>query len=128
MKLLLDTHAFLWLVSGDARLSATARKHFLNNDNELFLSSVSGFEIAIKHELGKLALSEPPATFIERRMQNNALQELPMRMVHTYGLAELPRHHRDPFDRLLIVQAIGEDLPILTADAAFAAYPVKTIW
>lgn len=128
MRLLLDTHAFLWLVSDHPGLSATARQLFLDDQNELLLSAVSGFEITVKHGLGKLKLSSPPVSFIRERIINNSLQELPITMAHATHLQHLPMHHRDPFDRLLVAQALVEDIPLLTADSQLAAYPVECLW
>lgn len=128
MKVLLDTHAFLWLVTDDPNLSPRAREIFLSDGNELLVSAVTGFEISVKYSLGKLELTEPPREFMENRLRNNALTHLPVQLHHTYRLAHLPFHHRDPFDRLLVAQALEEDVPLLTADAALSAYEVETIW
>ena len=128
MKVLLDTHAFLWLMSDDPNLSITAKKIFLDSDNDILLSAVSGFEIAVKHGLGKLKLSEPPVTFMRKRIDNNNLIELPITMAHATHLQNLPQHHRDPFDRLLIAQAMVEGIALLTADKQLSAYPVECIW
>ena len=128
MRILLDTHAFIWLVTDYPRLSQTAKKLFLDPDNDLFVSAVSGFEISVKFSLGKLRLAEPPRDFMENRIRNNALSRLPVSLEHTYRLSHLPLHHRDPFDRLLVAQALEEDLPILTADPALSAYDVEIVW
>jgi len=128
MRILLDTHAFLWLVMDDSKLSDRARSIFLDADNELLISAVTGFEIAIKYALGKLKLAEPPRDFMENRIRNNALTQLPINLSHTYRLSHLPLHHRDPFDRLLISQALEEDIPVLSADSAFGLYDVEVIW
>lgn len=129
MKVLLDTHAFLWLVMDDPKLSRTAKSIFLDNTNEILLSAVSGFEIAVKYSLGKLELNEEPKAFVENRIQANALTVLPVNMEHTLKLAELPFHHRDPFDRLLIAQALVEDVPLLSKDAIFSNYQgLNCIW
>ena len=128
MRILLDTHAFLWSVMDDSKLSDRARSIFLDADNELLISAVIGFEIAIKYALGKLELAEPPRDFIENRIRNNALTQLPISLSHTYRLSHLPLHHRDPFDRLLISQALEEDIPLLSADSAFRLYDVEVIW
>lgn len=128
MRILLDTHAFLWSVMDDSKLSDRARSIFLDADNELLISAVIGFEIAIKYTLGKLELAEPPRDFIENRIRNNALTQLPISLSHTYRLSHLPLHHRDPFDRLLISQALEEDIPLLSADSAFRLYDVEIIW
>jgi PIN domain nuclease of toxin-antitoxin system len=125
---LLDTHAFLWLVTDDPKLSNTAKAVFLDNDNELLLSAVTGFEIAVKYSLGKLSLKEPPEPFIHQRIQANALTPYPITLEHTLRLADLPFHHRDPFDRLLVAQALSDGLPILSADALLSAYGIERIW
>ena len=126
--MLLDTHSFLWLVTDDDSLSELARSVFLNPDSTLFVSAVTGFEISVKLSLGKLRLSEPPREFIENRLRNNALTALPVTMTHTYRLASLPFHHRDPFDRLLVAQALEEDMPILSADTVLSEYGIERLW
>lgn len=128
MRVLLDTHALIWLVTGDPRLSSTARKVFLDPANDLLCSAVTGFEIAVKYSLGKLYLTEPPALFIDNRIRNNGLIPLSITLAHACRLADLPLHHRDPFDRLLIAQALLEQVPLLSADAAFDAYSVQRLW
>lgn len=128
MRVLLDTHAFIWLVTDDPKLSATAKAVFLNNDNELLLSAVTGFEIAVKYSLGKLRLKEPPEPFIHKRIKANALIPLAITIEHTMLLADLPFHHRDPFDRLLVAQALSDSLPILSADTLLSAYGIERIW
>lgn len=128
MRILLDTHAFLWVVMDDPRLSARASSIFLDADNELLISAVTGFEIAVKYALGKLELAESPREFVENRILNNDLVRLPISLSHTYRLSHLPFHHRDPFDRLLISQALEEDIPVLSADSAFDRYDVEVIW
>lgn len=128
MRVLLDTHVFLWLVGDHPNLSATAKAIFLESDNELLISAASGFEIAVKHGLGKLALSDSPAAFMRDRIANNGLVELPITMSHATTLQELPLHHRDPFDRLLIAQAMAEGIPLLSADKQLAAYPIECLW
>ena len=128
MRVLLDTHSLLWLVTDDPRLSDTARATFLDPANELLCSAVIGFEIAVKHSLGKLELAEPPRSFIEKRIRNNALTPFPITMAHAVRVAELPYHHRDPFDRLLIAQALEEDVPLLSADEILSAYGIRRLW
>jgi PIN domain nuclease of toxin-antitoxin system len=128
MKVLLDTHTFLWLVTNGRQLSPLAKELFLDDHNELYLSAVTGFEIAVKYSLGKLRLTEPPSQFIQHRLIANNLLELPIAMVHTTILEALPLHHRDPFDRLLIAQAMHEKMPLLSADQQLSAYPVERLW
>ncbi|MGH8608520.1 MAG: type II toxin-antitoxin system VapC family toxin [Gammaproteobacteria bacterium] len=101
MRVLLDTHAFLWLVMDDPKLSAMAKAVFLDNDNELLVSAVTSFEITVKYSLGKLRLREPPKAFMRNRILANALTAFPITVGHCLPLATLPFHHRDPFDRLL---------------------------
>ena len=95
---------------------------------ELLLSAVTGFEIAVKYSFGKLGLKEPPEPFIHKRIQANALIPLAITIEHTMLLADLPFHHRDPFDRLLVAQALSDSLPILSADALLSAYGIERIW
>jgi PIN domain nuclease of toxin-antitoxin system len=128
VKLLLDTHTFLWLVTDHPNLSDQARSIFLDRSNELFCSAVTGFEICVKFSLGKLKLAEPPREFIENRIRNNALSPLPVSLAHTFRLAHLPFHHRDPFDRPLVAQAQEEDLPLLSADKMLSDYGIERIW
>jgi PIN domain nuclease of toxin-antitoxin system len=98
VKVLLDTCAFLWLVTDDPELSPLAKDIFLDSGNELLLSAVTGFEITIKYSLGTLHLSEAPIEFISNRIQANALTELQISLKHIYALQNLPLHHKDPFD------------------------------
>ena len=128
MRVLLDTHAFLWLVTDNPNLSPLAREIFLDGDNELLISAVSGFEITVKYSLGKLELAEPPREFMENRLRKNALTPLAVDLRHTYRLAHLPFHHRDPFDRLLVAQALEEDLPLLSADTLLSSYEIERLW
>lgn len=128
MRALLDTHTFLWWITGDRRLSPRTREIISDGENELFLSAASGWEMAIKAGLGKLSLPGSPGAFISGQLAVNAIQTLPVRMDHALHVLELPGYHRDPFDRLLIAQARLEDMPILTADPQIGRYPVKVIW
>jgi PIN domain nuclease of toxin-antitoxin system len=128
LRVLLDTHSLLWLVTDDRRLSDTARNIFLNGENELLCSAVVGFEIGVKHSLGRLEVAEPPRTFVENRIRNNALMPFPITMAHAVRVADLPFHHRDPFDRLLIAQALEEDIPVLSADEILSAYGLRRLW
>ena len=128
MRVLLDTHSLLWLVTDDPRLSTTARETFLDADNELLCSVVVGFEIAVKYSLGNIELAEPPPTIIKNRMRGNALIPFPITMAHATRVAELPFHHRDPFDRLLVAQAPEEDRPLLSADEILSAYGIRRLW
>jgi PIN domain nuclease of toxin-antitoxin system len=128
MRILLDTCAFLWLVTDDPQASELAKEIFLKEDNELLLSAVTGFEIAVKYSLGKLRLAEPPKEFITNRINANALTELPVSMTHALILQNLPLHHKDPFDRLLIAQAMVNQIPLLSADQQLSAYAINRLW
>ena len=115
MRLLLDTHTFLWWISDDPQLSATAREIISEGGNELFFSAASGWEIAIKAQIGKLKLPSNLEQFIGKQLLQNAINTLPVQLSHTLHVYTLPPLHRDPFDRLLISQSQLEQLPILTA-------------
>jgi PIN domain nuclease of toxin-antitoxin system len=127
VRLLLDTHSFLWFIEGSPRLSATARALIEPTTNDVVLSVASGWEIAIKVSSGKLNLGEPFATLIPRQLQTNMIQLLPISFSHLAAVATLPFHHRDPFDRMLIAQAQVEQMPIVSADAAFDAYGIRRL-
>lgn len=128
MKLLLDTHSFLWFIEDDARLSRTAKTIIEDGDNEVLLSVGSLWEMAIKVSLGKLKFSQPFATFVPAQLATNTISLLPITVDHPAQVVTLPFHHRDPFDRLLIAQALTEDIPIVGADAVFDGYGVKRFW
>ena len=127
MKALLDSHAFLWALSGDTRMSTRARDIF-EGPSSLSLSIVSIWEILIKVQLGKLGLPRPAASYIFSELAKNKIATLPIRLDHLIAYENLPLHHRDPFDRMLIAQGIKEELPIITADRNFQNYSVRTIW
>ena len=116
MRVLLDTHAFLWWITDDPKLSLRAGEIIKNMDNEVFVSAASGWELVIKTQLGRLKISENPVDFIWEQIQLNAFQSLAIRMKHALQIFSLPDHHKDPFDRLLVAQAQLEEMPILTAD------------
>lgn len=128
MRLLLDTHAFLWFIGGSGKLSGPARKLIEDPANERFLSVVSLWEMAIKVSLGRLELALPFTELVEREVQGNAMEMLAIRPEHLDDLAKLPFHHRDPFDRLIVVQSLVEEMPIISKDKAFESYPVKLLW
>ena len=127
-KILLDTQAFLWITSGDPRLGDAARQAFLEPKNRLFLSMASLWEMAIKISIGKLALQPDWPRRIDAEMLANGILWLPIEAEHCDAVSNLPFHHRDPFDRLLIAQALVEDLAVLTADPLFSPYGIKCIW
>ena len=127
MKLLLDTHIFLWFISGDARLSVSLRQIIRNPENDVYLSIVSIWEVIIKHGLGKLPLPEPPEVYLPKQRRLHLIQSLPVDEDSVSQLSKLPLLHRDPFDRILICQALQYDLTIATVDDAIRAYPVPVI-
>jgi PIN domain nuclease of toxin-antitoxin system len=128
MRLLLDTHAFLWFIMGSPNLSARARALIEDTANESFLSVAGLWEMAIKVSLGKLTLSDPLDVLVPQQLGLNGIELLGIQVAHAAAVSTLPFHHRDPFDRLLIAQAIVEAMPVVSADAAFDAYPVKRLW
>jgi len=128
MKALLDTHAFLWWITDDQRLSSRVREIIADKANEILFSAASAWEIAIKTGLGRLQLPADPEIFISEQLELNAIEALPVRIGHALHVYQLPSYHRDPFDRLLIAQAQLEKLPILTADPQISRYPVEVIW
>jgi PIN domain nuclease of toxin-antitoxin system len=123
MRILLDTHVFLWYITGDPRLSQDVQSLIRATSNEVFMSVVSLWEIIVKHQLGKLPLPSPPAEYIPTQRQRHMIQSLLLDEASVSQLAKLPALHRDPFDRMLICQALSHDLVIATADAAIWAYP-----
>ncbi len=128
MNLLLDTHTFLWFVWDDAQLSDAARDVITDADNRKLISAVSYWEIAIKVSLNKLDLGEPYQDFMPREIARNLFEVLSISLDHAAAVSELPFHHRDPFDRMLIAQAMCEQIPLISADAAFDDYSVNRIW
>ena len=128
MKALLDTHAFLWWISDDPRLSEKAREIIADGRNELFFSAGSGWEISIKAGLGRLEVPENLQRFIADQLSRNAIQVLPIYLSHVLHTGTLPVHHRDPFDRILVSQAILEEMPLLSADSHLSRYLVEVVW
>lgn len=128
MRLLLDTHAFLWFVLNDPQLSGVAQSLINDPANDILLSPASYWEIAIKVRLGKLDLHASYDDFLHRGIVGNAFEILPIEPRHTSLLTSLPLHHRDPFDRLLIAQAKSEAIPIVGVDIIFDAYGVRRLW
>jgi PIN domain nuclease of toxin-antitoxin system len=128
MKLLLDTHAFLWFIDGNPLLSDVARGQIEDPTNARYLSIASLWEIAIKLSIGKLSISQPYGTFIPAQLALNNIRLLGITFANTELIATLPLHHRDPFDRLLVVQALQEGLALISADPAFDAYGILRVW
>jgi PIN domain nuclease of toxin-antitoxin system len=128
MRLLLDTHAFLWWIADDARLSKRARSAIATRRDECFVSMASCWEIAIKVSLEKLTLEAPVDRFIPEQLAVNSFSLLSIEFAQVARVARLPFHHRDPFDRLLAGQALIEDLTVVSADPIFRRYGVKRLW
>jgi len=128
VRLLLDTHAFLWFILDDPKLSDKARGLIADPENDAEISPASYWEIAIKISLKKYVLPEPYEIFMNRELKQNNFLILPIELKHTAVLTELPFHHRDPFDRLLIAQARSENIPLVSTDPVMDAYPIKRLW
>lgn len=128
MKLLLDTHTFIWWDSDPAKLSATAMALCSDPANELILSVTTLWEMQIKHQLGKLSLRLPLVDIVAHQQATNAVSVLPILSTHVFALDGLPTAHKDPFDRLLVAQATSEGATLVSADAIFKSYPVRTAW
>jgi PIN domain nuclease of toxin-antitoxin system len=128
MRVLLDTHSFLWWVTDDPRLSSRAREIMSDGENHLFFSAASAWEITIKARLGRLKTPEPIASFLLAQLAENAIEGLPIGLSDALQVHSLPDHHRDPFDRMLVAQSQLENLPILTGDPMIARYAVEIIW
>lgn len=127
MRILLDTHVFLWFISGDTRLSTDVRDAIRDPDNEAYLSSVSIWETIVKYQLGKLLLPEPPETYLPKQRDLHQIASLALDESSVIQLAKLPPLHRDPFDRMLICQTLQNGLTIATVDAAVRAYSVSVL-
>lgn len=128
MKLLLDTHTFLWLDTAPERLSPLAYAACADPSNALYLSVVSAWEIQIKSQLGRLHLDLPLAEMIDAQCAANGLAVLSVELAHVYRLERLPLHHNDPFDRLLLAQAQAEGMALVSADGKIGPYDVAVIW
>ena len=128
MNILLDTHVFLWLRSSPEKIPEKVLSAYYDLNNEIFLSVASIWEIQIKHQLGKLVLELPLDRLIDEQCVNNGLQLVPIETYHIYALDELPFHHKDPFDRLILVQAQLENLKLASADNIFGDYGVNIFW
>jgi PIN domain nuclease of toxin-antitoxin system len=130
MNFLLDTHTFLWLINEQysSKLSEEVNRLFLNQENQFNLSIASVWEMAIKVQMGKLDIAQPIGPFILEQLQENEINLFDIRFQHAIKVAELPLHHRDPFDRLIIAQSLVENIPILSKDKIFDAYGIQRIW
>jgi len=127
VRTLLDTHAFLWWISDDPRLSDRAREIMSDGRNELFFSAASGWKVSFTVALGRLEVPEDLQRFISDQLSRNAFQSLPIYLSHALHTRALPDHHRDPFDRTLAAQSIDLDWPILTIDTALSAPGCRTL-
>lgn len=128
MKYLLDTSIFLWGLWSLEKMNQTAREILTSGTDELYLSAASAWEISIKSASGKLNLPEPPSRYVPNRANILGLQSLPITQGHALGVSDLPMHHLDPFDRILIAQARAENLVLMTTDHLFSKYQVQTLW
>ncbi|MDF5721296.1 MAG: type II toxin-antitoxin system VapC family toxin [Rhizonema sp. PD37] len=128
MRLLLDTHTFIWFVTDSPRLSPSAKALIEDELNEKLLSTASIWEMAIKHSLGKLRFDLSLATFVKQQMVQNSIDLLSIEIDHVAIVATMPLHHQDPFNRLLIAQAIVQQVSIVGMDSAFDAYSIQRLW
>jgi PIN domain nuclease of toxin-antitoxin system len=128
MRLLIDTHIFIWYILDIQKLSATVRALIDDEDNKILFSTASVWEMAIKQSTGKLNFHLPFEVFIKQQLSLNDFNLLNINLDHLAVVATLPFHHRDPFDRLLIAQSLVEKIPILSVDSAFDAYPIERLW
>ncbi|MFZ5764142.1 MAG: type II toxin-antitoxin system VapC family toxin [Thermodesulfobacteriota bacterium] len=128
MNILLDSCSFLWIIAGSGELSVAAGEAFADPGNEVYLSAASCWEISVKYSLGKLRLPEEPARFLASQRARHFIEALPIVEQAVFHLAKLPPHHKDPFDRILICQAIEHSLVLLTPDPLITQYPVRTLW
>jgi PIN domain nuclease of toxin-antitoxin system len=128
VRALLDTHAFLWFITGDRRMSSRSRSVIEDPGNDLLLSMASVWEMAIKTSLGKLQLAQPLDLVIPEQLSANLINLLPVTLNHAFRVSSMPFHHRDPFDRMLIAQGLHEGISILSSDEAFDVYGVTRLW
>ena len=128
MKVLLDTHTFLWWITDDPKLSLRVRGIISDGENEVFISAATGWEIAIKAQIGRLKLPDEPRRFILEQLKINGMKSLPIEMRHALHISTLPIHHQDPFDRMLVAQCLAENLPLVSSDSAFDTYRVRRLW
>jgi len=128
VKFLLDTVVWVWSIDAIENIGKRGLEILEDGRQDIFLSPVSSWELSIKMRLGKLSLPKSPAACVSQYMVQQGLRPLPIAHSHTVKVYDLPNHHRDPFDRLLIAQALTENMVILTADHAFEKYPIEVIW
>ena len=128
MRILLDTCTFLWIIAAEQKLSSNARELFVDPFNDVFLSSVSCWEIVVKYTLGRLPLPEAPEKFIPTQRELHKIESLSLQEDAALHLAKLPDYHKDPFDRMIVCQALVHGMTILTPDEAIRRYPARTTW
>ena len=128
MKYLMDTHAFLWFVSDDNRLSSKAKSIIKNNNNEIYFSAASAWEISIKSKLGRMKLGEDLGSFIIEQLAANSFGPLAITISHALYTEKLPQIHKDPFDRMMISQSKVENMVLITGDKKIREYKVSTAW
>ncbi|MBI3708727.1 MAG: type II toxin-antitoxin system VapC family toxin [Proteobacteria bacterium] len=128
MKLLLDTQAFLWWIGNDTRLSERARTAIGDDHNEIFFSAASGWEIAVKARLGRVTMPDDAERFVAEQLETNRFRMLPIESAHAFQAQRLPPHHDDPFDRMLVAQALAERMPLVSDDERLEPYGVDRIW
>ena len=128
MKLLLDTHAFIWINEESTQLSNRVKDLYRSREHDVYLSVASAWEMQIKFQLGKLDLAMPIEALVSKNIRENDVYLLPIDLSHIAQLEKLPQHHKDPFDRMIIAQAMLDDFTIVSIDGAFADYDVSVIW
>jgi PIN domain nuclease of toxin-antitoxin system len=128
MKYLLDTMVWLWSVGPSKIIGAAGLEILASAEEEIYLSAASSWEIAIKTRLGKFQLPEPPGKYVPKRLAEQGIRSLPINQDHTLRVYDLPPHHSDPFDRIIIAQAMVEEMTVLTSDREFEKYPIDVIW
>lgn len=128
MRALLDTHAFLWWITNDLRISAPVHALIRDGRNEIYFSAASAWELAIKARLGRIVIADDLGHFVTNHVGLNGFQVLPIALPHALAVHALPDHHRDPFDRLLVAQCRIEDLALISVDAQIRAYGVEVLW
>ena len=128
MKYLLDTAVWMWSVGAPEKLGREGNQILANSSAEIYLSAASSWEIAIKAKIGKYVLPEPPTTYVPKRLGEQGILTLQISQAHSLKIYELPLHHRDPFDRMIISQALVEEMTVLTSDRDFEKYAVPIVW
>lgn len=128
MKILIDTHALLWFFTNDGRLTAKAKGIYLDKSHSIYLSAASFWELNIKCSLGKLKLSSNWRFLLKKYLEENSIQWLNLSPEHCHQVSLLPFHHKDPFDRMLVAQALTENMPLITCDSEFSQYGIECIW